>query len=373
MRRSAFAFVFALLIGSAAQAAGTVSALPLASQPLGTLPDAVLLDQGTGCPTATAPCTTSQSPSLRVGQPFQGTSPPSPPFIFQLWWNTSTTPKTLEIYDGSQWVIFGTLNPLTHTWNGVSPVLSSTLPGYGFGCTLSNNGITPNTTINIAACLTADDVNFSAMQAVVGYTKILTTWAVGSGTGCLDTGTVGSSTWYYLFQIMRSDTGVVDYLCSASLSAPTIPTSYAAKRFIGAILTDASANILAFTQVGNEFLWKSPTRDVAAVTCTTTAASVALADVPTGYRVQANLRASIVKAVDAPILLLSSLDEIDNAPGTPAGNYTVIANVIGVTSAGPVRVSTNATQQIRQRCSVTGATLNVVTVGWVDPQIAWQH
>src|ERR1700675_2414750 len=83
IRPGIFIFLLtALLFSVTAHAAGVVSSLPQASQPLGTLPDAVLMDQGTGCPTATAPCVTSQSPSLRVGQPFQGASPPGSPFLF---------------------------------------------------------------------------------------------------------------------------------------------------------------------------------------------------------------------------------------------------------------------------------------------------
>ncbi len=383
--------MFLLSLGiSTAQAAGIVSGLPQASQPLGTLPDAVLLDQGTGCPTATAPCTTSQSPSLRVGQPYQGIAPPASPFLYQLWWNTSVTPNTLNIYDGSQWVLFGNLNSATHVWNGAGPFAAGTitnamlagsivaskllLPKFGAGCTLSNDLSSPNTVIDIAPCHTADDSTNAVMQQSAVLAKVVGgAWSVGSGGGCLDTGSIAPATWYYLFQIERSDTGIVDYLCTASYASPTMPTPYAQKRYIGPFRTDAGSNILAFTQVGNEFLWAAPPQDVAGATCSTTAASATLTSVPSGYRVQANLRASIAKAVDAPILLLSSLDEADSAPGTPTGNFTIITPVLGIAAAGQTRLLTNTTRQIRQRCSVAGSTLNIVTVGWVDPQIAWPH
>ncbi len=110
--------LLAALAAPSAQAASTVSGFPAASQPLGTLPDAVLLDQGTGCPTNVLPCTTSQSPSLRVGQPFQGVAAPATPFKYQQWWDTTnaTTPQ-LKVYDGSTWNVSGTLNTSSHIWN----------------------------------------------------------------------------------------------------------------------------------------------------------------------------------------------------------------------------------------------------------------
>jgi len=384
----ALALVGALIAGEAG-AAGVASGLPAAAQPLGGVPDAVLLDQGTGCATATAPCATSQSPSLRVGQPYQGAVAPSSPFLYQLWWNTGLSPAVLSTWDGTQWVTVGTLNLTTHAWSGLGAIPTGTitsaqlvgsvpaskllLPKYGAGCTLSNDGGSPNTVIDIAACTLADDATNIVMQNLAAFTKTLLSWVVGSGGGCLDTGALAPSTWYYLFQIQRADTGVVDYLCSASYTAPTFPASYGVKRYIGAIRTDSGSNILAFRQVGNEFLWATPPLDVSAATCGTSAASATLASVPSGYRLQANLRASIVKAVAAPILLLSSLDEADLAPGTPEGNYTIVTPVLGIAAAGQTRLSTSTAQQIRQRCSVAGATLNIVTVGWTDPQIAWQH
>ncbi len=117
MRRLSLVLCALLALGSVGHAASVVSGFPQASQPLGNIPDAVLLDQGTGCPGNVPPCTTSQSPSLRVGQPFQSTVAPGTPFKYQLWWDTtvSGTP-VLKIYDGSTWNLTGTLDTTAHTW-----------------------------------------------------------------------------------------------------------------------------------------------------------------------------------------------------------------------------------------------------------------
>ncbi len=121
MRARYAALILALLVGlyaiPPAGAQSVVSGFPQASQPLGILPDAVLLDQGAGCPSNIAPCTTSQSPSLRVGQPFQDTSPPSTPFLFQPWLDTNDpTLLPWNFYDGNEWVTLGTLDTTNHAW-----------------------------------------------------------------------------------------------------------------------------------------------------------------------------------------------------------------------------------------------------------------
>lgn len=64
------------------------------------------------------------------------------------------------------------------------------------------------------------------------YTKnIAATWAVGTGNGSLDTGSIGNGT-YYLWLIQRSDTGVVDLLTSRSATSPTMPANYDRKAFV---------------------------------------------------------------------------------------------------------------------------------------------
>jgi len=88
--------------------------------------------------------------------------------------------------------------------------------------------------------------------------RIDAAWAVGDNNGGLDGtessgGTPDASTMYYIWLIKRSDTGVVDALYSESPTSPTMPTNYDYKRLIGAVCTDASANIIAFLQSGDYF------------------------------------------------------------------------------------------------------------------------
>lgn len=251
-----------------------------------------------------------------------------------------------------------------------------TQPGYGSGCTLSNDGSLPNTVIGIAVCTTADQTTGRMMvpngAPLAAYTKSTAAWAVGTGNGCLDTGAVGNNTFYYVYQIQRSGTRVVDYLCTATFGSPTMPTNYDRKRYIGAVKTDGSAHILAFTQVGNEFVWNAPVTDVSVVTLGTgSQTSLTLANVPNGYAVQAHLRGAATRAAGAAAVAFTSLSEVDAAAG--GGNTNAYINAAGYISPVDLRIMTNTAQAIAGRANQANTTASLETVGWVDPKLEWPH
>jgi hypothetical protein len=123
--------------------------------------------------------------------------------------------------------------------------------GHIFGLTLSNNATDATNDIDIAAGEAAD-ASGNLLVLASGITKRLdAAWAVGSGNGGLDTGSIANGT-YHVWLIQRSDTGVVDVLLSKSASSPTIPANYDSKRRIGSILRESTA-IVAFRQTGDVF------------------------------------------------------------------------------------------------------------------------
>src|SRR5258708_10764511 len=83
---------------------------------------------------------------------------------------------------------------------------------YLAGLTLSTAGA--STTFGIAAGVAADSTNADIMSLAAAYTKTTGSWALGSGNGALDTGSVTVSTWYHVFSIKRPDTGVVEVMVS---------------------------------------------------------------------------------------------------------------------------------------------------------------
>jgi hypothetical protein len=119
MRRFSILFgimLAALIAAGTAQASSTFSGLPAATQPLGTVPDYVPMDQGTGCPNG-SPCATVQSPSLRFGQPVQQVcSSIATPFPYQQCIDTSVTPRALRVFLGSTWVTIATLDSADGLW-----------------------------------------------------------------------------------------------------------------------------------------------------------------------------------------------------------------------------------------------------------------
>lgn len=89
------------------------------------------------------------------------------------------------------------------------------------------------------------------------------TWAQGSGNGALDQGALAASTWYHLHVMLKTTTGEIDILASGSLTNPKYPTGWEAapSRRFWSVLTDASANILPYTQTADWCAWGVMTND----------------------------------------------------------------------------------------------------------------
>ena len=175
------------------------------------------------------------------------------------------------------------------------------------------------------------------------------------------------NTWYHLWLIRRSDTGVVDVLFSDSATAPTMPTNYDQKRRIGAVLTDGSANILGFSQDGDEFLWDDPPLDIDLDDTLGTTARTDVVSVPTGLKVQALLTAWSLDS-SAYTVYISSLDVDDEAPsttGAPLGTLRAFSNTSAIDE---FTKRTNTSAQIRSRASLTMNEFLLVTRGWIDPR-----
>lgn len=235
--------------------------------------------------------------------------------------------------------------------------------GHLYGLTLSNNATDATNDIDIASGSAASDGTTPAVMALAtALTKRLdAAWAVGSGNGGLDAGTIADTT-YHVWLIQRSDTGVVDALFSTSASSPTMPTNYDRKRRIGSILRVSGA-IVAFSQNGDEFLVKTPVKSYEGTVGTT--ATTAPLVVPIGIVVNALVHGYIVHpTVASATVLVSSLAQSDNAPG--AVNHTVMAQVAVEASAFIQNTRTNTSAQVRVRSSNADTTVSLTAQGWID-------
>ena len=239
--------------------------------------------------------------------------------------------------------------------------------GHIYGLTLSN-GTDATNDIDIAVGDAAsDDTTPVLMTLSSAITKRLdAAWAVGTGNGGLDTGSIANTT-YHVWLIRRSDTGVVDGLFSASASSPTMPTNYDQKRRIGSIVRAGGA-ILSFSQLGNSFLWTDAILDITANTMGASAVTRTIT-APAGVQVDAILTTGV--AVNAGLDgrgLISSLDEGDTAPGNTS-NVGMLNNTgSDMQLFGGLTIRTNTSAQLRTHFTVgpTGVTLLVSTRGYYD-------
>lgn len=122
------------------------------------------------------------------------------------------------------------------------------------------NSKTAALTVGVAAGVAWANDGSGAIALSSSITKTLNNaWAVGSGNGGRDAGSIAGQTWYYVWLIRRPDTGVVDVLLSTSATSPTMPTNYTQKCRIGAWFTEPGATFVwNVIQRGDVFVHDSP-------------------------------------------------------------------------------------------------------------------
>jgi hypothetical protein len=216
-----------------------------------------------------------------------------------------------------------------------------------YGLTYANNG---GDSIDIAAGGAMDATGAYWMTLGSLLTKNVTTaWAVGSAAGGLDTGAVGNSD-YYIWLIVRSDTGVVDALFSLSSTAPTMPANYDFKRLIGWFKRVGGVNV-AFTTYetaggGLELLWTAPTLDIDLTNTLTTTRRTDAVKVPLNFSVIANLNlwvsddnAGLIAYVYCP----DASDQAASISAAPLVSHRQEAATSGVGWADKIRTSATGT------------------------------
>lgn len=248
---------------------------------------------------------------------------------------------------------------------------SFTMPNYLTGLTLSTAG--SSATFGVAAGGAMDSTNVAWMLLASAYTKTTAAWALGTGNGALDTGTIAINSWYNVFLIKRLDTGVTDILLSLSVTAPTLPANYTRFRRLGAIKTDATASPnckwVLFHQVGDFFQWDVASADISTTTLGTAPVLFSL-NVPagTGIQVYAKIRGYFQTVGNNANLLLTSGLESSVAANSPAGNITALQD--NVTAGSYVNFETElftgTSAQIRGISSAANSTLIAATTGWFD-------
>lgn len=197
-------------------------------------------------------------------------------------------------------------------------------------------------------------------------------WAVGNNAGGLDTGSVANNTWYYLWVIMRSDTGVVDAMFSTSATAPTMPANYDYKQRVGAVRSDGSANIIAFYQAANDldrFNYKTRIEDADVNNQGTSRVLYALSVPPSS---EAIVRLAVFEQTANPniAMLLVCPSETDTAVTMGVGNTNANMGAFGSgyynwgLETREFIIETNSSSQIAIRANASNIDLTLNTIGY---------
>jgi len=229
------------------------------------------------------------------------------------------------------------------------------------GMQLANNVTDATNDIDITAGSRRDSTDVEDIVGAASTKRLDAAWAVGSGSGGLDTGSIANTT-YHVFTIKRLDTGVVDYLFSTSATAPTMPTNYTVFRRLGAILR-VSAAIIAFLQDGDMF-WRATVTDYSSTS--NRALSLLTLSVPLGIKVRPILSTRMVQNAVGAI-------QLDFAPGDNSALVTATFSQTRVSNQSENNsiesVLTNTSGQIYLGVTISSGSLTacvVNTSGWFD-------
>lgn len=234
-----------------------------------------------------------------------------------------------------------------------------------YGLTYANNGSDATNDIDIATGGAMDATGAYWMTLASALTKQSdAAWAVGTNAGWLDTGAIGNSD-YYIWLIARSDTGVVDSLCSLSSTAPTMPANYDFKRLIGWFKRVGGA-IVAFTTYeteggGLELMWTAPTLDINLANTLTTSRRTDAVKVPLNFSTIAHLNVLINDTDINSFGWVYCPDHADLAPSATAAPLLNLKNNANTNVGQQMKIRTSSAGLIAARYSVATADLYAVS------------
>ena len=117
---------------------------------------------------------------------------------------------------------------------------SSFIPFYFNGLGISNDAVTPNTKLGVAAGSCLDSTGTFQLTLPTAVTIN----AANNGLNGLDTGTLAASTVYKVFVVADPVTQQATGAMISTSATPLLPFSYSAYALVGYITTDSSAHFL---------------------------------------------------------------------------------------------------------------------------------
>ncbi|MBX5020155.1 hypothetical protein [Rhizobium lentis] len=247
---------------------------------------------------------------------------------------------------------------------------SSAVGSFVDGLTLSNNTGSPNTHVDFAAGSARSGSLF--VSSAGSFTKRINgTWAVGTGSGGLDAGSVAANASYFAYALRKTADGTFDVVFSTSGTiggvTTTLLTGYSIVKCIGGVLTDGSSNIRQFTMnPRDDYTFTSPVKDAVNAAISTTSALLALT-VLNGVKAKAKVRFEFTSSATTNAALLSdpAQGSLTSGIGGDGANVGTIQVASGF-AVSSQEIWTNTSRQIRYVAGASG-NLWVWTDGFIFP------
>ena len=242
-----------------------------------------------------------------------------------------------------------------------SVALPALLRGYIDGLTLSRVSATQ---IGVQAGVATDSTSAATIRFGSSFTKSTAgTWVAGTFQNGMGVAlTITNTAWYHVFAIIKA--GAADIYIDTSASAANKPVGTTYFRRIGSFLTNGSAQIIAFTQIGDRFVWSVPVNNYTTAGLDTTPAYAA-ATVPTGVVVEAQMNGYVYNGSSQCEVLIYSTYAAPQAAQSPSGNaqFTVLP---AEDAAGSVSILTDTSGGVYVVSTASNTALDLVTTGWID-------
>lgn len=279
------------------------------------------------------------------------------PELGQWWVNTTPNPDQLNIYDGSGWVLIGSLQTSGHVF---IPAVAPATPGAIAGMLPSSiTGTSTTASMTVSAGAAADSTG------VANLVLTSKSWAVSNGNAALGYqggSTLPNSSTIHMF-VCSGGSGVTVF-ASTSLT-PTLPSGYNSfYRRIFSFTTGAGGApnpYVADEIAGGAYIAFLATlvQDINASGPGTASRTLYALSVPLGIKVEAQGRGLVSGSGD---IILTSPDE----PDTAASGFIIDLSSGGFGAGfGGKRLITNTSAQIGARASAS-LTFYFSTAGWID-------
>lgn len=261
------------------------------------------------------------------------------------------------VYDGTYFLLVRdnrSLNylPLTKKLNGLN---------------ISNNTTDDEHDIDIAPGTFVDSLNFNAWRLPSILTKqIDVDWAEGNDAGGFPSGlTLTADTWYHVFTIAKSD-GTVDGGYDSNIAATNLlidASAYSHYKRVGSVLTDGSANIIAFTQIGNYFAFNS-SKEIVAIFNPSITKTLIASGTPLGIVTKAHFSYALIDSNIAAGTRFSVFSPFQTFTGGGEKGFTRTGFATDYSASIVDDVFTNTNSQVAYQILVTDATATFIVIIW---------